>query len=416
MNNLSLQGRSPWQSQTFLGKFNFPIIVLLIIVSLTLSFSQNPSSQLVSANNDFGFQLFSELIRQHDIKNMMVSPTSIAMALAMTYNGADRTTKEAMAKTLGVSDLDLKEFNQSNLDLKKSLTKTDKKITLSIANSLWADKRIQFKKEFVNANKKYYSAQVSTLDFASPKSVNTINQWVSKSTKGKIPKIIDQIGEDVIAYLINAIYFKADWQKAFDKKLTSPKIFYCLDGTKKEHPMMHQENRFPYFETDKFQAIGLPYRNNAMSMYIFLPREKSSTPEFLKQLNYENWQKWLPQFRLTNGDITLPKFKLEFGKSLKDILKAMGMEIAFDDTLANFTKMASSQLNGNIYIGDVIHKTFIEVAEQGTEAAAVTAVQMEIKAIAMDQFSMTIDRPFFYAITDNTTNSILFMGIVTEPK
>lgn len=398
-------------------------IIICIICILPIVCFANQSQQamlaqykLVNANNDFGFRLFTELIKQDDIKNTFISPTSIAMALAMTYNGADRTTKDSMAKTLAVTELSLKEFNQANLDFRKSLTKKNKKITLTIANSLWADKGTQFRKDFLSTNKQFYSAKIATLNFAESASVKIINQWVNDATKSKIEKIMDEIGGDVIAFLINAIYFKGSWQTEFDNAFTLPRTFYCLDNSEKKHPMMYQDNRFPYLRNDKFQAVSLPYANGNMSMYIFLPNKDSDIKAFLSQLNLKNWQEWMSVFTLTDGDITLPRFKLEYEKSLKDVLKAIGMEIAFDDTKANFTKMASSEIKGNIYIGDVKHKTFVEVNEEGTEAAAVTSVQMEIKGAPASKFSLLFNRPFFYVIIDNQTNAILFMGILTEPK
>lgn len=392
------------------------VLIVFLFCALLLAQDTTSLSKLVSANNDFGFRLFNELIKQEGLKNNFISPTSIAMALAMTYNGAENETRQAMAKALGIPEISQTQFNQANLTLRNHLKKSDKKILLTIANSLWADKGTRFKKEFLAVNKKYYSAPVSTLNFADPKSPMIINNWVSKNTNAKIPKIIDQIGEDVIAFLINAIYFKGAWQKAFDPQATFDGIFYCLDGTEKKHPLMYQKERYLYLQDEQFEAIALPYAKGKMSMYLFLPSEKSDIKQFLNHLNYQNWQKWSKEFQMTEGEITLPRFKLEYEQSLKEVLQALGMEIAFDESQADFTKMATSQIKGRIFIGDVKHKTYIEVSEQGTEAAAVTSVQMEIKGAPMIKFSLLFNRPFFYAIVDNITKSILFMGIVTEPK
>ncbi|MCX8014731.1 MAG: serpin family protein, partial [candidate division WOR-3 bacterium] len=274
----------------------------------------------------------------------------------------------------------------------------------------------KFKKEFVNTNKKYYNAQLTVLDFANPKSTDIINQWVSKATDNKIRKIIEAIGEDVVVFIINAIYFKGIWHNKFDKNQTAEQIFYTLDGEEKKQPMMRQKGTYNYLENDKFQAVSLPYTNHERSMYIFLPKKDSNIKEFLQKLSFENWQRWQSAFRLHKGNITIPKFRLEYEKSLKPALSAIGMAIAFDDNRANFTKMASTQVKGNIFIGDVKHKTYLEVNEQGTEAAAVTAVQIEVKAAPIDEFTMIVDRPFFYAIVDNQTEAILFMGVVTEPE
>lgn len=393
----------------------FKLSAVLIAIFITTTYAQSYLSNLTNANNDFGFRIFAEIIRQSEVKNIFIAPTSIAMALSMTYNGADLATKDSMAKTLGVTDLSINQFNQANLELRKTLTNKNKKVILNIANSLWADKGTQFKKEFLSINKKYYNAQVTTLNFADPKSVNKINKWVNNATNKKIKKIIDEIGENVIAFLINAIYFKGVWQNQFDKNKTTEQTFYCFDGTEKKHPMMHQDGRYLYLENKNFQAISLPYANSDICFYIFLPTKEYDIKQFLSDFNSENWLKWMNQFRMLKGSITLPRFKLEYEKSLKDVLKAMGMEIAFDDSRANFTKMASSQIKGNIYIGDVKHKTFVEVNEQGTEAAAVTSVHMEVKAV-QETFNMIVDRPFFCSIVDNKTNAILFIGVITEPK
>jgi serine protease inhibitor len=233
----------------------YSIIFTLLLFSSLFAEDISPTQKLVTANNDFGFRLFSELIKQEDIKNIFISPTSIAMALAMTYNGADSTTKDAMAKTLAVEQLSIKEFNQANLELRNSLIKKDKKITINIANSLWADKGTQFKKDFLATNKKYYGAKVTTLDFSNPTSTKIINQWVNDATKNKIKKIIEEIGEDVIAFLINAIYFKGAWQTEFNKDATADRTFYCIDGKEKLHPMMSQNGKYNYLKNDKLQAI-----------------------------------------------------------------------------------------------------------------------------------------------------------------
>jgi serpin B len=395
-------------------KKSLATITALLIIILAPLFADD-TQQIASANNEFGFRLFQELVSQEGIENNFISPTSIAMALAMTYNGAGAETKQAMAKTLGINELSLSEFNQANLALKNSLKKSGKQIKLSIANSLWADKGIKFKKTFLQANKKYYAAQVASLDFANPKTPVIINNWVSKNTQHKIPKILDQIGEDVIAILINAIYFKGAWHNEFEPEATFERVFYALDGQEIKHPMMYQQGQYPYLKSEEFEAVALPYADNKMSMYLFLPAEKSDIKSFLKNLDSKHWQEWLASFQTKEGDITLPRFKIEYEKSLKDILPAMGMGIAFSEN-ADFAKMATSTIKGNIYISDVKHKTFIEVNEQGTEAAAVTSVYMEIKGAPMTTFSLLFNRPFFYAIVDHQTNAILFMGVLSEPK
>ena len=392
-------------------------IVLTICLSGTQIFSIDANMQkLVTANNDFGFRLFKEIVKNYELQNIFISPASIAMALAMTYNGASGETRQTMAKTLGIEDWGLQEFNQANLALKKRLAKTDPKVTVKIANSLWTELGMKFKKDFINRNKKYYGAKVTTIDMNAPRSPDLINAWVKDNTNGKITKIVDKIDGNTIMFLINAVYFNGKWQTEFDSALTQPRTFYCADGKELLHPMMYQDGEYLYLRNEKFQAVSLPYGKGQLIMYIFLPNKNSNLKEFLENLNEKNWSNWISNFTKTEGDITLPRFKLEYEKSLSEILKAMGMENAFNADSADFSNMFKISQLGEVYIGDVKHRTFVDVKEEGTEAAAVTSVVMEIKGGPMYEFSMVVDHPFFYAICDNQTGAVLFMGIVVEPK
>jgi len=394
----------------------YAIIFSLLLFSSLFAEDISSTQKLATANNDFGFQLFHEISKQDAGKNIFISPTSIAIALDMTYNGADGKTKQAMAKTLRIEELSLKQLNEANKTLKDILKKSDPKVTLNIANSLWADIGTKFTSDFINLNKSYYDAELATLNFADVNSPVIINKWVNEKTNGKIKKIIDKINEDVIAFLINAIYFKGKWQIAFDTNETKQRPFYLLDGKEILHPMMSQSGNYLYLKNGRFQAIRLPYGKGDVGMYIFLPDTSSSLEEFLSNLNVKNWSDWVNLFSNHEGTITLPRFKIEYSKSLKDPLKNMGMDLAFDDSKADFSKMGTSNRKGRIYIGDVKHKTFVEVNEQGTEATAVTAVQMEAKGMPMYEFTMIVDHPFFCSIVDNKTGAILFMGVITEPK
>jgi serine protease inhibitor len=282
-------------------------------------------------------------------------------------------------------------------------------------NSLWADIGTKFKPDFIKINKSYYNADLTTLNFEDKNAPGIINNWVNKKTKGKIKKIVDEIGEDVVAYLINAIYFNGKWQNPFNINETKTEPFYLLNGKEISCPMMTQTGDYLYLYNDMFQAVRLPYGNGNTGMYIFLPDTSSNIEKFLAEINVQKWNDWISVFSTCKGSIALPRFKIEYSKSLKEPLINMGMDVAFDNRRANFKKMATSDAKGNIYIGDVKHKTYIEVNEQGTEAAAVTAVQMEGKGMTYT-FRMIVNRPFFYAITDNKTGSILFMGIVITPE
>jgi len=393
---------------------NASLIVLLIIFSSSFAKTNTDSinlGKLVTANNNFGFQMFGKLTDNNPTKNIFISPTSITMCLGMAYNGAAKKTKDAMAKTLGLDQLTLPQANEANLKLSEQLKSSDPKVVLNIANSLWAHEGINFKKNFLESNKNYYQAEVSTLNFTDKESPERINNWVNDKTNGKIPTIVDKLDPAMLMVLVNAIYFNGKWTTTFDTAKTKNLPFTLLNGKDKDVPMMNQEDYYHYFENENFQAISLPYGKGRMSMYIFLPKSDFSLADFVSSLNEKSWNDYLAQFKYEEGEITLPRFKFEYEHTLNEALISMGMTNTFAD--ADFTNMTDSPA----LISGVLHKTFVEVNEEGTEAAAVTSVFV---ATAManqpEPFSMVVDHPFFCAIVDNTTNTILFMGAVTEPQ
>jgi len=378
--------------------------------------SPNPvvNSQFVDANTKFGFKLFSEILKQDNKKNVFVSPTSIAIALAMTYNGASASTQQAMAKALELQGMSLQDVNQANNALKASLENADPDVQFSIANSLWAKQGIPFKPEFLQRNQQFYGAKITELDFTKPDAPSIINSWVKENTRNKIDQIVQQIDPADVLFLINAIYFKGNWTHKFDKSQTAERPFYLPDGTQKQQPMMSQSGKYRYYENETFQAVSLPYGKERLSLYVFLPRKNTSLDAFQQQLAIDNWQQWMSQFKMRNGSIQLPRFKLEYDIQLNTALKSLGMEEAFDDSRANFSNMTSA----SVKIDEVKHKTFVEVNEEGTEAAAATSVRATLTSARMPEapFQMVVDRPFFCAIRDNQTGTVLFMGSIVEPK
>jgi serine protease inhibitor len=372
--------------------------------------------RLAAANTKFGFKLYAELIRQSAEKNTFVSPSSIALCLAMAYNGAEAETRQAMARALETQAMSLDELNRAYAELKAALENPDAKVKLQIANSLWARQGLPFKPNFIKRNQDYFGAEVTALNFDDPAAPATINRWVSDKTNGKIDKIVDQIDSQSILFLINAIYFKGAWAKEFDKAKTKEDNFTLLRGTKRV-PMMSQSGNYPYLETKDFQAVSLPYGGGRVSFYVFLPASASSLSAFEKSLTEANWQQWMGQFRATDGDIGLPRFRVEYEATLNDALKALGMGVAFDEGRANFSGMIQTQ-GQNVYISRVKHKTFAEVNEEGTEAAAVTSTEMRTTSMRMpaQRFRMVVDRPFFCAIRDNTSGAVLFMGSIYDPQ
>lgn len=374
-------------------------------------------SRLVEANTKFAFKLFKQLMEQQPNENVFISPTSIAMALAMTYNGADGETKDAMAETMEVQGIDIEEFNKAYADLKTILQNPDPNVQVVIANSLWARKGTSFYKEFLNVNREFYGAEVQELDFDSPDASKTINNWVKKQTKDKIEKIVeDTISPDTIMFLINALYFKGSWANKFDPKLTREEPFFLSDGTQKAHPIMFQAGEeYPYYRGENFQAVSLPYGKGRVSMVVFLPDEGVSLSEFCRSITFEKWEEWMGSFTNTEGEVGLPKFKVEYEVELKEALKALGMEVAFDAEKANFSKMHPVSPGANVYISSIKHKTFVETNEEGTEAAGATSVEVGITSLPVNTFNMIINRPFFFVIRDNETGTILFMGAIVDP-
>ncbi|MGQ9872854.1 serpin family protein [Leptodesmis sp.] len=369
--------------------------------------------KLVAANVRFGFKLFSETLKREGNKNVFVSPSSVAIALAMVYNGAAGETQQAMAKAMELQGISLSELNQANAELIKLLENPDPKVQLAIANSLWARQGIPFNPDFLQRNQQFYQAKVTELNFQDPKAVATINNWVSQNTRNKITEIVDRLNPDDVMMLINAIYFKGDWSKQFDPATTKQEPFFLGNGRQKSHPLMLQNGEYRYLENDQFQAVSLPYGNSQrMSMYVFLPKSSSTLSAFLQTLTADNWEQWMRQFRNREGSIKIPRFKLEYETELVPVLSDLGMKNAFT-ARANFAGLSSAP----VQIDQVKHKTFVEVNEEGTKAAAVTAIGIRVTSIMpTERFDMVVNRPFFCAIRDNHTGTVLFMGAIAEPS
>ncbi|MEW6495336.1 MAG: serpin family protein [Cyanobacteriota bacterium] len=369
------------------------------------------NAKLIAANTRLSFKLFSQILKAQPNQNIFISPTSIAMALSMTYNGAKGETQQAMAQTLELQGMSFEELNQANAILKATLTNPDPSVQLSIANSLWARKGESFNPKFLQNNQNFYGAQVTELDFNSPSASDIINNWVKQSTSGNITKIVDgqEITPTTILFLINAIYFKGLWTTQFDKTQTKELPFTLLNGTQKQHPIMFQQAEYQYYANQLFQAVSLPYGEGRLSLYIFLPQKNVSLETFYNSLNAENWEQWMNQFQPKQLLVGIPRFRLDYGLELNDALKSLGMAIAFDENRADFAEMTQH----SAYISKVKHNTFFEVNEEGSEAGAAASVQIASRSITPH---VVVDRPFFCVIRDNQTQAILFMGSIVEPE
>jgi serpin B len=383
---------------------------------LTTSKPEAKLNRLVNINNRFGFDLFTQLQLQQKSQrqNIFISPQSIAIALVMMRNGTTGKTQAEITQTLGWEKFDPATVDLSYGELIKNWKIADIDVELAIANSLWVNRDISLKDSFITTSQDFYQGKVSNLDFADASAKKTINQWVASNTAHKIPEIVDSISPDDALYLINAIYFKGSWTNKFDPNSTKKQPFQLEPNITKPVAMMSQTGDYRYYENEQFQAIRLPYgKKGTLGMYIFLPQKDSNLEQFNQQLNLANWQTWLSQMRSQQGNVSLPKFKLEYDTELKNVLTSLGMKQVFDADRADFSAMTDSTMAIDL----VKHKTLIEVNEAGSEAAGVTSIGIRItSAIPQQSFEMNIDRPFFFAICDDRTKTIWFMGNVVEPQ
>ena len=365
--------------------------------------------KIASSSEIFGFKLFKKISPFQKDSNIFISPVSVSMALGMTLNGANGPTYDSIKTLLELNGLSEQEINQSYQSLINRLAALDPKVTFNIANSIWYLNSMNFEQEFINTNKKYFNAEVAGLDFTNPSSVDIINNWVNQNTNGKINKILERIPRDAVMYLINAIYFKADWKYKFDQSLTIDDSFTSVNGSSFPCKMMVQANKFNYLSDALFQAVDLPYGDSLFSMTIILPNPDKDIDEIINQLNHDNWNLWLGNFSVKEGKIWLPKFEIKYGFKLNDILIALGMGIAFSPG-ADFTRIYSP---GGIWISEVKHKTYIKVDEEGTEAAAATSIEF-VKGIN-SSFQLKFNRPFIFIIRERNSNTILFIGKMVNP-
>lgn len=399
---------------------------LLSVSSTVLASAQSPTEDPAAADSagaadsvsaaastdGFAFKLFKLVTKDQKDESVVVSPFSVSSALSMALNGAQGQTEKEMRETLGLQGGET-EINQRYLDLSTSLLEVNPKSELAIANAAFAKQGVSFRQPFIDANQRFYSAQLQTLDFSDPATVGVINGWVNKQTKSKIPTIIDKVPSEAILYLINAVYFKGTWQDEFQEAGTEEATFKTSGGAQKQVKMMNRTDSFRYLRGSNFQAVKLPYQDKRLEMVVFLPDKNVDFATFNASFSADNWQKWIPRFGKHTGHLGLPRFKIEYQKELSTALKEAGMPCAFKDGCADFSKMTSE----SALISAVIHKTFMEVNEKGTEAAAVTAVEVGVTSVAIDvqpPFEMICDRPFVIALRDSKTDTILFLGSIAS--
>lgn len=393
-------------------------IILMTGTSVNLFALDKADTEIVvEDNNKFAFDLYARL-KEAD-GNLFFSPYSVSTALAMTYAGARGNTEAQMADVLHFV-LTQESLHPAFSTLMQNFKADSEKsgFEFSIANALWGQEGYKFHQAFINITKSYYEAGFKEVDFVknTESTRQTINKWVEEKTKDKIKELIKPgiLTEFTRLVLTNAIYFKGRWVSQFEKKNTTPRQFELTTGEKVEVPMMSQTKEFRYFENEIAQVLEMPYKGNRLSMVIFLPKEKKGIRELEDLFKAENIKDWLLELRKQEVIALLPRFKMTSGLFLEEALQSLGMTDAFDSKLADFSGMTSDPVG--LYISRVIHKAFVDVNEEGTEAAAATAVVMTLRGMPEPKPVFRADRPFIFIIRDMRSGSILFVGRVMDPR
>lgn len=365
--------------------------------------------EIVESLNGFALNLYNELYSEND--NIFISPTSIYLALSMTINGASNETYKQMVEVLKANNYSLERFNELNKSLQSLILSYDK-TNLSLTNSIWIrdSYRDLVKESFINRNKKYYGAMISTLDFNERSASKTINNWIKKNTNKLIDKVIDEdINPLTVMFLINTIYFKADWENQFEKNDTKEREFYNPNG-KVIVPMMNKIDNLGFISSDKVKGVLLPYMGNETSMFIIMPEEGINN-YFLNG----NILSLINEMKENRGIINLylPKVDIEYDANLKESLINLGMTTPFTMN-ADFSEMAENAVSDGLHIHDVIHKTVLKIDEKGTEAAGVTKVEMRLENALLYDYTIEINKPFILGIIDNKSDALLFLGGINK--
>jgi serpin B len=371
------------------------------------------SAKIIAADNEFGFELFQKVNASlEEPKNTLVSPLSVSLALAMVYNGTAGNTKTQMEEMLHKANLTPEDINQSYKDMVAALVSHDPKVELSISNAIFYRNTFAVKPDFITTNQNFYQAEVEGLDFTNAAAtLEKVNGWVNTKTKGKIDKIIEEVSDDAVMYLLNAIYFNGEWKYRFDTKNTFESPFTKEDGNTVQVPTMNIENPFNYYSNPSFELLEMPYGSGKYSMLIFLPETGKTTNDLISQLTADNVNDWVSKMTEQKKKVYLPKFEFKFEDSLVDELTALGMTDAFNASSADLSGISEV---AKLVISEVKHKSYIKVDERGTEAAAVTGITVEVTSVGPDN-SFRVDHPFVFAIREKDTNAILFVGKVMNP-
>ena len=362
--------------------------------------------EIIGASNRFTFDLLAQANRANE--NLFLSPLSASMALGMTLNGAAGETWNQMRGVLGFGDLTQEEINASYESLLDLLVGLDPAVETAIGNSVWTRQGFPVHADFLDSVRETFDAEVAELDFANPAASARINEWVKAATNGRIEDIVPAvIPVNVVMYLINAIYFKGSWTFPFDPSDTRDEPFHLDDGSTRTVPLMTLREELPYQENDRFQAVDLPYGGRAFSMTVLLPRQGVNVDALAASLDAAEWEDIAGGFNDTDVLLFLPRFRLPYERTLNDDLAALGMVDAFDGR-ADFTRLSPV---GGLFISEVKQKSWVDVNEEGTEAAAATVVTIAESSGLV----VRADRPFLFFIRERLSGTILFAGKLASP-
>jgi serpin B len=368
---------------------------------------------LIESGNEFAFDIFNEVVKSAgENENVLISPLSISYALSMTVNGANGATRDAMLEALRLSGISVDAINNSYKNLTKALLSVDKRVLMSIANSVWIENDFTAKKSFTDILTNFYNADAKTFDINDASAPDKINAWIEDNTNGLIKKMIDKLNDNTVMLLINAIYFKGKWKSQFDESNTIQMPFYKSAGNQVTIPMMKQKTDFNVYAGNGFILAEFPYGQGNFVMDVILPNEQNGLTNTLASVSDASFTAWLSQLSVRETNVSFPRFKYGYKKTLKEVLTDMGMGIAFTDgaDLSNITDQY------DLLINDVTHQSFIETNEEGTEAAAATVVDIGLTSMPPAALVFKMDHPFLYIIRETTTNSIVFMGRVADPS
>lgn len=373
--------------------------------------SASAEAAVVEKSNVFAWGLLAAAMAADPEENVLVSPLSASMALGMALNGARGATYDQMQATLGFADVAPDTINNGYRGLMTSLPAADSTVNTQIANSAWYRDGFEVEPAFLNTVRAFFDATVAALDFSNASAADTMNQWVSEKTNGRIESIIEPpIDSRTVLFLINAVYFKGPWQYAFDPAKTTEAPFHIAAGESESIPMMDQTREFPHGRDGSLQIVDLPFGEGAFAMTILVPGDGSNIDGEIGSMDETRWESILEKLTTRRVRVVLPRFRVEYDTSLKETLQSLGMTDAFMPNVADFTGISATP--PPLYISEVKQKTFVEVSEEGAEAAGSTSVGIGVTSLPP---SVIADRPFAYLIRERESGAILFAGVLRRP-